>query len=58
MNAIFFQAAAAVCLISAIHHIHRGKTELHPSWQKLSASGRRAAMTSWNYMTVSYALTS
>lgn len=58
MKPVLFEAAAAIAFVSALHHVHRGMKELDPTWRILSAIPRRAALSGWNYMSVSYALTS
>jgi hypothetical protein len=58
MKPIFFKGAATIAFISAIHHIHRGSSELSAAWSILPAIPRRAAVTGWSYMTVPYVITS
>jgi hypothetical protein len=58
MKPIFFKGAAAIAFISAIHHIQRGSSELSAAWSVLPTIPRRAAITGWSYMSVSYVLMS
>lgn len=54
-----FKTAASVAFVSAVHHIYRGIAELYPSWtSSLPNKPQRAARTGWDYMNVSYAITS
>jgi hypothetical protein len=58
MKPIFFKGAATIAFISAIHHIHRGSSELSAAWRILHPVALRAALTGWSYMSVSYMITS
>lgn len=58
MQSLLFNTSAAVAGISAIHHIFRGPHELYPAFNGLTNKPRRAARTAWDYMVVSYMVTS